>query len=229
MSSTAGAPVEATPLTGKPPLVRQLTTEDVKESAQKHKSTAGGASQGCFGLVGAIMCLSFYYGNDGDNAVCGARLPLWLKINGFGSIAYALAGCVVGGVAAAIMRRKAGCEPDALLSVVLGICISLLSVLELLPARMVHSGDCLVFRHLFRRRRRRQELGRSGSCFLLVWFKWSGGARGVMCANPCDEGIYIGMEIYLFFSLVIPLVICCCMCCCLGFIASRESATKVAW
>ena len=207
MSSTAGAPVEATPLTGKPPLVRQLTTEDVKESAQKHKSTAGGASQGCFGLVGAIMCLSFYYGNDGDNAVCGARLPLWLKVNGFGSIAYALAGCVVGGVAAAIMRR--GPEPDALLSVVLGICISLLS--------------CL-------------------SCFLLVWFilgivwffdtcsdvgkNWdeAAKARGVMCANPCDEGIYIGMEIYLFFSLVIPLVICCCMCCCLGFIASRESA-----
>ena len=49
-------------------------------------------------------------------------------------------------------------------------------------------------------------------------------ARGPLCANPCDEGIYIGMEIYLFFSLVIPLVICCCMCCCLGFIASRESA-----
>ena len=207
MSSTAGAPVEATPLTGKPPLVRQLTTEDVKESAQKHKSTAGGASQGCFGLVGAIMCLSFYYGNDGDNAVCGARLPLWLKVNGFGSIAYALAGCVVGGVAAAIMRR--GPEPDALLSVVLGICISLLS--------------CL-------------------SCFLLVWFilgivwffdtcsavgtNWDqvAKARGPLCANPCDEGIYIGMEIYLFFSLVIPLVICCCMCCCLGFIASRESA-----
>ena len=207
MSSTAGAPVEATPLTGKPPLVRQLTTEDVKESAQKHKSTAGGASQGCFGLVGAIMCLSFYYGNDGDNAVCGARLPLWLKVNGFGSIAYALAGCVVGGVAAAIMRR--GPEPDALLSAVLALFISLLS--------------CF-------------------SCFLLVWFilgivwffdtcsavgtNWDqvAKARGPLCANPCDEGIYIGMEIYLFFSLVIPLVICCCMCCCLGFIASRESA-----
>ena len=207
MSSTAGAPVEATPLTGKPPLVRQLTTEDVKESAQKHKSTAGGASQGCFGLVGAIMCLSFYYGNDGDNAVCGAQLPLWLKVNGFGSIAYALAGCVVGGVAAAIMRR--GPEPDALLSAVLALFISLLS--------------CF-------------------SCFLLVWFilgivwffdtcsavgtNWDqvAKARGPLCANPCDEGIYIGMEIYLFFSLVIPLVICCCMCCCLGFIASRESA-----
>ena len=200
MSSTAGAPVEATPLTGKPPLVRQLTTEDVKESAQKHKSTAGGASQGCFGLVGAIMCLSFYYGNDGDNAVCGARLPLWLKVNGFGSIAYALAGCIVGGVAAAIMRR--GPEPDALLSVVLGICISLLS--------------CL-------------------SCFLLVWFilgvVWffdTCSDVGKMCANPCNEGIYIGMEIYLFFSLVIPLVICCCMCCCLGFIASRESGNAKA-
>ena len=81
MSSPAGAPVEATPLTGKPPLVRQLTTEDVKESAQKHKSTAG--------------------------------------------------------------------------------------------------------------------------------------AR-----------IYIGMEIYLFFSLVIPLVICCCMCCCLAAVASRESVQR---
>ena len=201
MSSPAGAPVEATPLTGKPPLVRQLTTEDVKESAQKHKSTAGGASQGCFGLVGAIMCLSFYYGNDGDNAVCGARLPLWLKVNGFGSIAYALAGCVVGGVAAAIMRR--GPEPDALLSVLLGICISLLS--------------CL-------------------SCFMLVWFVmgvlWffetcsDVGTNGPLCANPCDAGIYIGMEIYLFFSLVIPLVICCCMCCCLAAVASRESVQR---
>ena len=34
------------------------------------------------------------------------------------------------------------------------------------------------------------------------------------------------MEIYLFFSLVIPLIICCCMCCCLGFIASREGVNR---
>ena len=88
------APGEATPLNGQP-LPRAHSVVAMGKAVQENKMAAGGSSQTCMGIGFAIACLAIYYLNGGDSASCSTKLPLFLKVNGFASIAYILTTAVL--------------------------------------------------------------------------------------------------------------------------------------
>ena len=83
------APGEATPLNPNG-LPRQHSVVAMGKAVQDNKLAAGGSTQTCMGIVFAVACLCIYYLNGGDSALCSTKLPLFLKVNGFVSIAYIL-------------------------------------------------------------------------------------------------------------------------------------------
>ena len=88
------APGEATPLTGQP-LPRQHSVIAMGKAVQDNKLAAGSSSQTCMGILFAIACLYIYYINGGDQVKCSTKLPFFLKVNGFASIAYILTTAVL--------------------------------------------------------------------------------------------------------------------------------------
>ena len=88
------APGEATPLTGQA-LPRQHSVVAMGKAVQDNKLAAGSSSQTCMGILFAIACLYIYYINGGDQVSCSTKLPFFLKVNGFASIAYILTTAVL--------------------------------------------------------------------------------------------------------------------------------------
>ena len=88
------APGEATPLNGQP-LPRSHSVVAMGKAVQDNKMAAGSSSQTCMGILFAIACLAIYYLNGGDSARCSTKLPFFLKVNGFASIAYILTTAVL--------------------------------------------------------------------------------------------------------------------------------------
>jgi hypothetical protein len=88
------APGEATPLNGQP-LPRAHSVVAMGKAVQDNKLAAGSSSQTCMGILFAIACLAIYYLNGGDHANCSTKLPFFLKVNGFASIAYILTTAVL--------------------------------------------------------------------------------------------------------------------------------------
>jgi hypothetical protein len=82
-----GLPSEGTPLNGQP---RPTGVVAMGKAVQDNKMAAGSGSQTCIGIGFAIACLCIYYLNGGDKAACSTKLPVFLKVNGYASIAYIL-------------------------------------------------------------------------------------------------------------------------------------------
>ena len=99
---------EGTPLV--PPVVEAQPSGVVAmgKAVNENKVAAGSCSQSCLGFLFAFMCLLVYYLNGGDNAKCSTKLPLFLKVNGYSSLAYLIATAVI--VAIATRGRQAAAE-----------------------------------------------------------------------------------------------------------------------
>ena len=104
-------PSESTPLVPGKDLEAGATggaVEEMANTAKENKAAMSGAYQAILGLFWAVVCLIIFYTNGGDDARClsddgtASKLPLFLKVKGFGSLVYALAGFTLGVAAARI-------------------------------------------------------------------------------------------------------------------------------
>ena len=230
------APGEATPLTGQP-LPRQHSVVAMGKAVQDNKLAAGSSSQTCMGILFAIACLYIYYINGGDQVSCSTKLPFFLKVNGFASIAYILTTAVLvylstrGKLSSesasfrglACITSLVGCflfawficglvRPRHFEQLKLGLGLGLGAGLGLgLGLRLgLRPRLGLVLRTA---RARRTPHAPEALLSWQVWFFKTSEAE-------CDPGLYKGSEIYFILTLVVPLVFCCllscCMCCLLG-------------
>ena len=86
-------PVESTPLVTPPPAPGGHGPAAVTKALMDHKGSIGAVSsfsQTCLGLGFALSCLLIFYLNGGDATDCSTPLPLFLKVNGYASLAYLL-------------------------------------------------------------------------------------------------------------------------------------------
>lgn len=94
---SVGVPVENTPLVPPAPAPpgRQASVVAMGKAVNENKVASGAGCQTCLSFGFAIACLLIFYLNGGDSVDCSTKLPLFLKVNGYASIAYLLATAVV--------------------------------------------------------------------------------------------------------------------------------------
>tara|TARA_B110001452_G_scaffold57564_1_gene44636 strand:+ start:1313 stop:1954 length:642 start_codon:yes stop_codon:yes gene_type:complete len=129
---TTAVPQETTPLNqplapppatdeevAAPPAAAVAGTAGAMAMAKKYgtQSSAGGGSILSLGF--AIACLLIYYLNGGDGAECSTKLPLFLKVMGFASLAMI--------VAAPLAAPKDGKAPEGALVKLIGCVVGPLS------------------------------------------------------------------------------------------------------